>query len=165
MKNLLLSLALSLGTTASADQWYFEASLEGGAEYWAYTNETGDVSPRRDWGTELWIIKSDTVEFLGENGKCTFSNCSVAFTIDGQSAAPGELGQIVFSNGVEMAFYGTGQPEVFNNSATVGMGTTNNFVGNIRTAEWVDISFGGRTNRFSLAGSSAALDGVLPYLP
>lgn len=165
MKTLFTAALLCLSTPLAAQDWYFRASLEGGAEYWTYTNETGEVSPLRQWGTELWIIKSDVAEFLGENGACTFNNCSVAVTIDGQYPAPGELGQIVFSNGVEMAFSGIGQHEIFNNSATVGMGTTNNFVKNIREAAWVDISFGGMTHRFSLAGSSKALDEILPYLP
>ena len=44
------------------------------------------------------------------------------------------------------------------------MGATNRFVQNIRAAEWVEISFGGRSHRFSLAGSSNALDAIQSYL-
>ena len=43
MKPLLIFTLITFAQPATAD-WYFEASLEGGAEFWTYTNENGDVT-------------------------------------------------------------------------------------------------------------------------
>lgn len=76
----------------------------------------------------------------------------------------GEQGRIVFSSGEEFSFTAQGFDGIFNYSATVGRGTTNGFVRKIRAAQWVDISFGGESHRFSLTGSGRALDQIQPYL-
>ena len=44
------------------------------------------------------------------------------------------------------------------------MGAAGIFVDNIRTAEWVEISFGADSHRFSLTGSVKALDAIKVYL-
>jgi hypothetical protein len=164
MKAVLTAALIALASPAFADGWYFEASLEGGAEFWTFTNATGDVSPRRVRGDEIWITRSDEVNSFGPNGSCDFDNCSVSVTLDRQAPAAGERVQIAFSNGEALDFTARGGEVLFDNYATAGMGATNRFVQNIRAAEWVEISFGGRSHRFSLAGSSNALDAIQPYL-
>lgn len=150
--------------TASANEWYFNASLEGGAVFWTYTNDTGEVSPRRQKTNEIWVSRSNEVQNFGQNGACTFNNCWVTFYLNGELPAPGSLVTIAFSNGETFQFQGNGTEEALNNSATIGMGTTNNVIRNIRGASWIDVSFDGMAHRFSLSGSSAALDEIAPYL-
>ena len=164
MKAVLIAALIALASPAFVDGWYFEASIEGGAEFWTFTNATGDVSPRRARGDEIWITRSDEVNSFGPNGSCDFNNCSVSVTLNGQAAAAGERVQITFSNDEALDFAARGGEVLFDNYATAGMGATNRFVQNIRAAEWVEISFGGRSHRFSLAGSSKALDAIQPYL-
>lgn len=164
MKAVLFAALIALASPAFAGGWYFEASLEGGAEFWTFTNATGDVSPRRARGDEIWITRADEVNSFGPNDSCDFNNCSVAVTLGGQAPAAGELVQIAFSNGEALDFAARGGEVLFDNYATAGMGATNLFVQNVRATEWVEISFGGRSHRFSLAGSSKALDAIQPYL-
>lgn len=157
-------LLFAITQPALADEWYFEASLEGGAEYWTYTNETGSVSPRRERGNEIWITRTDEVNSLGTDGVCDFNNCSVTITIDGRSPNDRERVQVVFSNGEVLDFDASQSSTLFTNFSTAGMGATNGFVANIRAAEWVEVTFGADSHRFSLAGSTKALDAVIPYL-
>lgn len=164
MKCTLVAALLALATPALADGWYFEASLEGGAEFWTYTNETGDVSPRRVRGNEIWITRTDEVNDLGPDGACDFNNCSVSVMLGGTDAKAGEQVQVTFSNGEVLDFPARGGEILFDNFSTTGMGATNSFVTNIRAAEWVEISFSGRSHRFSLAGSAKALDTIQHYL-
>lgn len=164
MKAVLISALIALASPAFADGWYFEASIEGGAEFWTFTNVNGDVSPRRARGDEIWITRSDEVNSFGPNGSCDFNNCSVSVTLNGQAPAADERVQITFSNGEALDFAARGGDVLFDNYTTAGMGATNRFVQNIRAAEWVEISFGGRSHRFSLAGSSKALDAIQAYL-
>lgn len=164
MKAVLISALIALASPAFADGWYFEASIEGGAEFWTFTNATGNVSPRRVRGDEIWITRSDEVKSFGPDGSCDFNNCSVSVTLGGQAPAAGERVEITFSNGEALDFAARGSEVLFDNYATTGMGATNRFVQNIRAAQWVEISFGGRSHRFSLAGSSKALDAIRPYL-
>lgn len=165
MKHLLAAALITLAVPAHADGWYFEASLEGGATFWTFTNASGDVSPRRTRGNEIWITRTDEVNALGPNGSCDFNNCSVAVMLDGHGPEAGERVEITFSNGETLSFDARGGDMIFDNFSTTGMGATNTFVENIRSAAWVDISFGGNQHRFSLAGSSKALDAIRPYLP
>lgn len=165
MKHLLAAVLIALAAPAHADGWYFEASLEGGAEFWTFTNANGDVSPRRTRGNEIWITRTDEVNALGPNGSCDFNNCSVAVMLDGHGPETGERVEITFSNGEALSFHARGGDMIFDNFSTAGMGATNVFVENIRAAAWVDISFGGKQYRFNLAGSSKALDAIRPYLP
>lgn len=164
MKLALTAALLALASPALSDGWYFEASLDGGAEFWTFTNETGDVSPRRARGNEIWITRTDQVNDLGPGGTCDFNNCSVSVMLGGVGPVAGQQVQIRFSNGAELDFAARGGEILFDNFSTVGMGATNQFVANIRAAEWVEIRFGGRNHRFSLAGSAKALDAIKPYL-
>lgn len=164
MKAVLVAALIALAPPAVAEGWYFEASLEGGAEFWTFTNANGDVSPRRVRGDEIWITRSDEVNSLGPDGSCDFNNCSVTATLGGNSPAAGDQVLIKFSNGEALDFTARGGEVLFDNYATAGMGATNRFVQNIRAAEWVEIAFSGRSHRFSLAGSSKALDAIQPYL-
>ncbi|MXO67156.1 hypothetical protein GRI91_15430 [Altererythrobacter endophyticus] len=165
MKFLFTALLLAAASPAAADGWYFEASLEGGAEFWTYTNATGEVSPRRVRGNEIWITRSDMVNSLGEGGSCSFDNCSVSVTLGGQVPTKGADVKISFSNGQAYDFAASGMSDVlFDNYTTAGMGMTNRFVQNIRAAQWVEVSFDGKSHKFSLAGSSQALDAIRPYL-
>lgn len=84
--------------------------------------------------------------------------------LGGAGPEAGQQVQIRFSNGTELAFPARGGEILFDNFSTAGMGATNQFVTSIRAAEWVEISFGGRSHRFSLAGSAKALDAIRPYL-
>lgn len=165
MKALFTAALIALASPAMAEGWYFEASLEGGAEFSTFTNATGDVSPRRQMGDEIWIIRSDEVSELGPNGVCTFDNCAVKVMLGGQVPAARERVQISFSNGEALDFEARGGEVLFDNYSTAGMGATALFVENIRAAEWVEVSFGGRAHRFSLTGSAKALDAISPYLP
>lgn len=99
MRAVIAAALMALASPAIADGWYFEASLEGGAEFWAFTNATGEVSPRRVRGDEIWITRSDEVNSLAPNGSCDFNNCSVSVALGGQSPAAGGRVQIAFSNG------------------------------------------------------------------
>ncbi len=150
--------------TVHAEQWHFEASLEGGAVYWTFINDTGEVSPLREKTNEFWITRSDDAQDLGANGACTFSNCSVTVYLDGHLPPPGALVTLTFSNQETFQFQGNGAEDALNNTATLGMGTTNNVVANVRSAAWVDVQFDGRSHRFDLTGSSAALDQINRYL-
>ena len=164
MKAVLIATLIALASPVIADVWYFEASLEGGAEFWTFTNANGDFSPRRQRGDEIWITRSDEMNSFGPNGSCNFNNCGVSVTLGGQTPAAGEQVQIMFSNGEALDFTARGGEMLFDNYATAGMGATNLFVQNIRAAEWVEIAFDGQSHRFSLAGSSKALDAIQPYL-
>lgn len=163
--NWLIAAAIALlAAPAFADSWYFEASLKGGAESWTFTNAKGDVSPRRNRGDEIWIIRSDQAGDLEPDGTCTFNNCAVKVMLGGQLPAARERVQIAFANGQALDFEARGGEVLFDNYSTAGMGATGLFVDNIRSAKWVEISFGGRSHRFSLAGSANALDAIRPYL-
>lgn len=164
MKALLAALMATLASPALAGGWYFEASLEGGAEFWTFTNETGDVSPRRARGNEIWITRTDEVNALDENGSCDFNNCTVTVTLAGRGPDAGERVSILFSNGERLDFAASGSQALISNYSTAGMGATNLFVHNLRQAAWVEIGFGGMQHQFDLAGSAAALDAIRPYL-
>jgi hypothetical protein len=164
MKTLLTTALIALASPVMAEGWHFEASLEGGAEFWTFTNATGDVSPRREMGDEIWIIRSDEVSELGPDGACTFDNCAVKVMLGGRFPAGRERVQVTFSNGKALDFEARGGEVLFDNYSTAGMGATALFVENIRAAEWVEVSFGGRVHRFSLTGSAKALDAIQPYL-
>ncbi|SDF04252.1 hypothetical protein SAMN04488117_10286 [Celeribacter baekdonensis] len=164
MKAVLAAALIALASPVIADDWYFEASLEGGAEFWTFTNEKGEVSPRRERGDEIWITRSDEVNSFGPDGSCDFNNCSVSVAIGGQAPVAGEQVRATFSNGETLEFAARGGEVMVDNYTTAGMGATNRFVQNIRAAERVEIGFGGRTHQFSLAGSTKALDAIRPYL-
>lgn len=164
MKTLFTAALIALASPAMAGGWYFEASLEGGAEFWTFTNATGDVSPRRKMGDEIWIVRSDEVNELGPDGACTFDNCAVKVMLGGQVPAARERVQITFSNGAALEFEARGGEVLFDNYSAAGMGATALFVENIRAGEWVEVGFGGRAHRFSLTGSTKALDAIRAYL-
>ena len=164
MKARLAALMMALASPALADGWYFEASLEGGAEFWTFTNETGDASPRRQRGNEIWITRTDEANGLDANGTCDFNNCTVTVTLAGRGPAAGERVSILFSNGERLDFAASGSQALMSNYSTAGMGATNLFVHNLRRAAWVEIVFGGMQHRFDLAGSAEALDAIKPYL-
>ena len=164
MKAVIAAALIALASPVVAEGWYFEASLEGGAEFWTFTNATGDVSPRRKMGDEIWIIRSDEVNELGPDGACTFDNCAVNVMLGGQVPAARERVQITFSNGQSLDFEARGGEVLFDNYSTAGMRATALFVDNIRAAEWIEVSFGGRAHRFSLVGSAKALDAIGAYL-
>ncbi len=164
MKPYFAALMITLANPVLADGWYFEASLEGGAEFWTFTNETGDVSPHRVRGNEIWITRTDEVNGLDANGTCDFNNCTVTVTLAGCEAATGEQVSILFSNGERLDFAASGSQALLSNYSTAGMGATNLFVHNLRRAAWVEIGFGGMQRRFDLTGSAAALDAIKPYL-
>ena len=164
MKATLTAALIALASPVVAGGWYFEASLEGGAEFWTFTNATGEVSPNRKMGDEIWIIRSDEVNGLGPDGVCTFDNCAVKVMLGGQVPTTRERVQINFSNGQSLDFEARGGDVLFDNYSTAGMGATALFVENIRAGEWVEVSFGGRSHRFSLAGSAKALDAIRAYL-
>ena len=166
MKSLLICALITFAQPAAAD-WYFEASLEGGAEFWTYTNADGNVSPRRMKGNEIWITRTDAVNDLGANGACSFDNCTVTAYINGRLPRDREQVKVRFSNGKALNFQyssGGGSDVLLSNFTTAGMGATGIFVDNIRAAEWVEVSFGADSHRFSLAGSAKALDAIQPYL-
>lgn len=112
----------TLASPVLADGWYFEASLEGGAEFWTYTNETDDVSPRRQRGNEIWITHSDEVNGLDENGTCNFNYCTVTVTLAERGPAAGERVSILFSNGERLDFAASGSHALMSNYSTAGMG-------------------------------------------
>lgn len=165
MKRRLAAALIVLAIPVHADGWYFEASLEGGAEFWTFTNESGDASPRRTRGNEIWINRTDEVNALGPNGRCDFDNCSVTVLLNGHGPEAGERVAITFSNGEMMTFDARSGDVIFDNFSRARMGATNTFVENIRAAAWVEIGFTGKQHRFSLAESSTALDPIHPYLP
>ncbi|WP_323009601.1 hypothetical protein [Paracoccus sp. (in: a-proteobacteria)] len=164
MKACLAALMMVPASPVLADGWYFEASLEGGAEFWTFTNETGDVSPRRQRGNEIWISRTDEMNGLDANGTCDFNNCTVTVTLAGRAPAAAERVSILFSNGVRLDFAASGSQALMSNYSTAGMGATNLFVHNVRRAVWVEIAFGGMQHRFDLTGSAAALNAIKPYL-
>ena len=164
MKHLFTVALIVLASPALATGWYFEASVEGSAEYWTFTNETGEVSPRRVRGNEIWITRTDQMNERDANGTCDFNNCRVSVTLDGRNAEAGERVSILFSNGERLDFRAGDSNTLLSNFDTAGMGATNLFVHNIRRAEWVEIGFGGKRHRFSLAGSAAALDAIRPWM-
>lgn len=164
MKWLIAAVFAAFAAPAFADGWYFEASLEGGAEFWTFTNATGDASPRRNRGDEIWVIRSDQAGDLGPDGACTFENCAAKVMLGGQVPEVGGRVQIAFANGQALDFEARGGEVLFDNYSTAGMGATRMFEDNIRAAKWVEISFGARFHRFSLAGSTKALDAIRPYL-
>lgn len=164
MKYLLTAALLAIATPGWAAGWHFVASVEGGAEYWTFTNETGSASPRRVLGNEIWIVRSDEANELDANGNCDFNNCIVRITLDGQNAKAGEQVRIAFSNGEALEFQADGSDTLLSNFNAAGMGATNLFVHNIRQAKWVDVTFGAKQHRFSLAGSAEALDAIRPWL-
>jgi len=166
MKFILIASLLTFAQPANAD-WYFEASLEGGAEFWTYTNEDGNVSPRRVKGNEIWITRTDAVNDLEPDGSCSFDNCTVTIYINGRLPQDREQVKVWFSNGKTLDFQysaGGGSDVLLSNFTTAGMGATGIFVDNIRAAEWVEVSFGADSHRFSLSGSTKALDAIQPYL-
>jgi len=164
MKHLFTAALIGLASPALAAGWYFEASVECFSEYWTVTNETGEVSPRRMRGNEIWITRTDQMNELDANGTCDFNNCRVSVTLDGRSAEAGERVSIRFSNGEKLDFVAAGGDILLSNFDTAGMGATNLFVHNVRRAEWVEIGFGVQRHRFSLAGSAAALDAIRPWM-
>lgn len=164
MRHLLAAVLIGLAGPTFAAGWYFEASIEGGAEYWTFTNETGEVSPRRMRGNEIWITRTDQMNELDANGTCDFDNCRVSVTLDGRNAEAGERVSIRFSNGERLDFAAGGGNTLLSNFDTAGMGATNLFVHNVRRAEWVEIGFGVQRHRFSLTGSAAALDAIRPWM-
>ena len=167
MKFLLIASLLAFASPALSGGWYFEASLEGGAEFWTYTNEDGNVSPRRVKGNEVWINRTDAVNDLEPDGGCSFDNCTITVYINGRLPRDREQVTVRFSNGKALNFQystGGGSDVLLSNFTTAGMGATGIFVDNIRAAEWVEINFSGRQHRFNLAGSSKALDAIRPYL-
>lgn len=164
MRHMLTAALIAFAGPSFADGWYFEASLEGGAEYWTFTNETGDVSPGRVRGNEIWITRTDQANELDENGTCDFNNCTVSVTLAGRSSEAGEPVRILFSNGETLDFAARGGDILLTNFDAAGMGATNLFVHNARRAEWVEIGFGGQHHRFSLTGSAAALDAIRPFM-
>lgn len=164
MNHLLAAALIGLASQAFAAGWYFKASVEGGAEYWTFTNETGEVSPQRVRGNEIRITRTDQMNELDANGTCDFNNCRVSVTLDGRDAEAGDRVSILFSNGERLEFMAGGGDILLTNFDTVAMGATNLFVHNVRRAEWVEIGFGGKRHRFSLAGSAAALDAIRPWM-
>lgn len=164
MRHLLATVLIGLASPVFAAGWYFEASIEGGAEYRTFNNETGEVSPRRVRGNEIWITRTDQMNELDANGTCDFNNCRVSVTLDGRDAEAGDRVSILFSNGERLDFAAGGGNTLLSNFDAAGMGATNLFVHNIRQAEWVEIAFGGRRHRFGLAGSAAALDAIRPWM-
>ena len=166
MKLLLICALMAFAQPTAAD-WYFEASLEGGAEFWTYTNVDGNVSPRRVKGNEIWITRTDAVNDLGPDGSCSFDNCTITVYINGRLPRDQELVKVRYSNGKTLDFQysaGGGSAVLLSNFTTAGMGATGIFVDNIRAAEWVEISFSVDSHRFSLAGSTTAFDEIQPYL-
>ncbi len=103
MKFLLIASLLTFAQPATAD-WYFEASLEGGAEFWTYTNEDGNVSPHRVKGNEIWVARMDAVNELEPDGACSFDNCTVTIYINGRLPRDREQVKVRFSNGKTMDF-------------------------------------------------------------
>lgn len=166
MKPLLICAVMIFAQPAFAD-WYFEASLEGGAEFWTYSNEDGNVSPRRVKGNEIWITRTDAVNDLEPHGACSFDNCTITIYINGRLPRDREQVKVRFSNGKVLDFQysaGGSSDALLSNFTTTGMGATGIFVDNIYTAEWVEVSFGADSHRFSLAGSAKALDAIKVYL-
>lgn len=166
MKPLLIFALMAFAQPAAAD-WYFEASLEGGAEFWTYTNEDGNVSPRRVKGNEIWVTRTDAVNDLGSDGSCSFDNCTITVYVNGRLPQDRDQVKVRFSNGKALDFQfsaGGGSDVLLSNFTTAGMGATDIFVDNIRAAEWVEVSFGADGHRFNLAGSTKALDAIKVYL-
>lgn len=143
-----------------AGGWYFEASIEGGAEYWPFTDEIGDVSPQRVRGNEIWITRTDQMNELDAGGTCAFNSRRVSVTLDGRNAEAGERVIILFSNVERLDLAAGGGNTLISNLNSAGMGATNLFVHNIRWAEWAEIGFGDKRQRFSLVGPTAALDAI-----
>jgi hypothetical protein len=105
MKFLLICALMAFAHPAVAD-WYFEASLEGGAEFWTYTNADGNVSPRRVKGNEIWITRTNAVNGLGSDGACSFDNCTITVYINGRLPRGQKLVKVisVLNNGHDLKF-------------------------------------------------------------
>ena len=118
-------------------------------------------------GNEIWITRTDAVNDLEPDGTFSFDNCTITIYVNGRSPRDREQVKVLFSNGKVLNFQysaDSGSDVLLSNFTTAGMGATGIFVGNIRAAEWVEVSFGADSHRFSLAGSAKALDAIKVYL-
>lgn len=98
------------------------------------------------------------------DGACIFNNCAVKVIPGGLVPAARERVQIAFANGQSLDFEARGGEFLFDNHSTAGVGATGLLADNIRAAEWVEIIFGGRSHRLSLAGSITAPHAIRSYL-
>lgn len=163
-----LAAAVMLSTmsgAALAQEWRHQApqtDMDGSPFFFAFLNK-GKYPDRGD-GNGITLIRDPLKESLKPDGKCSFDDCTFKVIIDGAFPAQGDKVSVLFSNGHQMNWQ-HGRGVVFlNNHARFSIGRNNDFYDNMRQSGWVDIAYGGRSHRFSLTGSNAAMDAIIPYL-
>ncbi|MAC78411.1 MAG: hypothetical protein CML66_10145 [Rhodobacteraceae bacterium] len=155
MKSLAVALMCLIAQPALAE-WYFVSNLEGGAEYWTFTNPTGKLTPVGTQTEEIRITRNPMVRDLGPDGVCTHDNCTISVVVDGKMPKAGDPVTVRFSTTVLMNLTAASDDALLVNATPVGEVNTNAFIRNIRDGAWVDISYAGQTHRFDLSGSSKA---------
>lgn len=143
-----------------AAPWHFKYDLEGGASYWAFSNETGELLPTPK-GNEVRVSKSDDANDFGANGACTEFNCEVSVWIGGQSPEYGQTVEIEFDDGKFYRVKARSDQTLLSNGDIDAMETANGVIAQITSSAWMTVRFGDQEHRFSLEGSKHALDGIL----
>lgn len=161
---LLLIATLALGAGPALANWNVERLPEATPSFNVFTNDLGYLSAESVATQQILIHKSEARENLAPNGSCSFDNCVVSVIVDGQRPAAGERVNIYFSQGDLLEIEAASDDALFSNSDWDGKQTTNQFVRSIALAEWVIISFGDVSNRFSLSGSRDAFGAVAAAL-
>lgn len=160
------SALLCVGSAAAlAQEWRYQApqiDSDGSPFFFTYLND--DKYPDRATGNGITLIRDPLKSTRASNGRCSFDNCTFKVVIDGHFAAKGDEVSVLFSNGQKMAWKHGADVRFLDNYRRFSMGRTNDFYDNMRASGWVDIAYGGRSHRFSLAGSNAAMDAIIPFL-
>jgi hypothetical protein len=150
---------------AQAQEWNYQApdpNTDGSPFFFAYINRAGH--PDSGQGNDLTLIRDPYNADLRPSGLCSFSNCTFKVSLNGRYPTDGDEISVVFSNGYRMDWQHSAGVVFLDNYATYSMGATNKFDANIRSSEWVEISYSGLSHRFSLIGSNAAMNAIIPLL-
>ncbi|MFK7842125.1 MAG: hypothetical protein AB8B54_07665 [Sphingorhabdus sp.] len=164
MRLLLLPLLAAglLGNIATS-QWQFRGPNPHAEPLtYAFISSVGD--PQSVQGTKIAVVRDVFSKFDNWKGNCSFDNCSILIAIEGQTPERGATINALFSNGETLTWQVTDGLSAMHNYSRVNMATTNKFVQQVRAANWVEVSYGQKSHRFSLKGSSKALDGILPLI-
>lgn len=158
--NPFLIAAFALCANPALANWDAERLPEDAPAFAVFTNDLGYLSADASATQQILIHKTEARTTLGPNGTCSYDNCTVSVIVDGLRPAAGERVNIYFSQGDLLEIEAASDDALFSNSNWDGKQTTNQFVRSVGLAEWVIISFGGVSNRFSLSGSRDAFGAV-----
>ena len=150
---------------AQAQEWRYQApdpNNDNSVFFYAYINQSEYADSGQ--GNDLTLIRDPYNADLQPSGLCSFDNCTFKVSLNGQYPSSGDRISLLFSNGYQMSWQHDSGVAFLENYSVHLRSNTNNFDRNIRRSEWVEISYSGMTHRFSLIGSNAAMDAIIPFL-